>query len=65
MSLFDLSPVGCECRDECDQQCCHHVQFSDLLDNDHKDEDNMLMECNDNCSCDIDRLVLPLHPSFI
>ena len=57
MSLFNVSPVGCECGDMCDEQCCHCLQFSDLVENDDKDVANMLMECNDNCACDINRLV--------
>ena len=56
MSLFEMSPVGCECVAQCDQQCCHHVQLSDLLEDDVTDA-NMLMECNDNCACDRRRLV--------
>ena len=63
MSLFHMSPVGCECGDECGQQCCHSVQISDVLNHDDKD-DNMLMECNDNCACDIKRFVFLTSSSF-
>ena len=61
MSLFEMSPVGCECVAQCDQQCCHHVQLSDLLEDDVTD---MLMECNDNCACDRRRLVSFKLPLF-
>ena len=47
LDLFDTCPAGCECRDTCGVTCPHHVDYSD--------RGGMIMECNDSCSCDVDR----------
>ena len=52
LDLFDTCPAGCECQGTCADTCPHHVDYSDLV---NSDSNAMLMECNDNCSCDVAR----------
>ena len=52
LDLFDTCPAGCECLGTCADTCPHQVDYSDLV---NSDSNAMLMECNDNCSCDVAR----------
>ena len=52
LDLFDTCPAGCECQDTCRDTCPHHVEYTDLI---NSDRGGMVMECNDNCSCDVVR----------
>ena len=52
LDLFDTRPAGCECQGTCGVTCPHYVDYSDLV---TSDRGAMIMECNDSCSCDVDR----------
>ena len=50
LSLFESSPAGCECGHTCSLTCPHYFRFSHVSES----SESLLVECNDNCSCDSD-----------